>query len=314
MTGATVLAASCIFLLTATALQAAEVRMPTDDELKKVEQAAPAEPAARPAAPRKVLAWGRLEAHDPNPIAARTVEILGRKSGAFEAVVSQDPAALLPENLKGFDAILMNNVHEPDPFLPKDLAGRPAAEQESLKKRNEAIRQGILEFVRGGKGIAGIHAATAAFSTWPEYGRMMGGYYGAHIAQEVAVKLDEPNHPLCAAFGGKGFKINDEIYIFREPYSRRDLRVLLSLDLGRMPDPGKRPDKDYAISWVRAYGKGRVFYCSLGHAAATYWNPPVLRHMLAGIQFALGDLKAEAGPQPPAPLPPDPGARRTEQP
>jgi type 1 glutamine amidotransferase len=63
-----------------------------------------------------------------------------------------------------------------------------------------------------------------------------------------------------------------------------------------MDDPGKRPDKDYAISWVREYGKGRVFYCALGHAAPTYWNPAVLKHFLAGIQFAIGDLKAEAKP------------------
>jgi type 1 glutamine amidotransferase len=297
MTHMTVLLAGGIFLLAASALRAAEVRMPTEDELKKVEQAAPAEPAAKPAAPRKVLVWGRLAAHDPNPIAAKTMEILGKKSGAFQAVVSQEPAALLAESLKGFDAILINNVHEPDPFLPKDLAQRPAAEQEALKKQNEAIHQAILEFVRGGKGIAGIHAATAAFGAWPEYGRLMGGFYGAHIAQEVPIKLDEPDHPLNAAFGGKGFKINDEIYIFRDPYSRRELRVLLSLDLSEMADPGKRPDKDYAVSWVRDYGKGRVFYCSLGHANATYWNPLFLRHVLAGIQFAIGDLKADAAPR-----------------
>jgi type 1 glutamine amidotransferase len=48
--------------------------------------------------------------------------------------------------------------------------------------------------------------------------------------------------------------------------------------------------------WVREYGQGRVFYSTLGHVAQTYWNPTVLRHFLAGIQFALGDLKADAKP------------------
>ncbi len=71
---------------------------------------------------------------------------------------------------------------------------------------------------------------------------------------------------------------------------------MLSLDLGKTKDPEKRPDKDYAVSWVRPYGQGRVFYCSLGHAAAPYCNPVVLRHYLAGIQFAIGDLPAEAAP------------------
>lgn len=292
------LAVGLILLLSVPILQAGQNAPPgpTNDQIKMMEQAAPTEAPAKPAQPRKVLVWGRMAAHDPNPYAARALAILGTKSGAFEAVVSEDPAALLAEDLKGFDAIIMNNVHEQEPFLPRDLGQRPADEQESLKKRNEAIHRSVLEFVSGGKGIVGIHAATAAFNSWPQYGEMMGGYYAGHVAQEVPIKLDEPNHPLCAPFGGKGFKINDEIYFFAAPYSRQKLRVLMSLDLREMPDPGKRPDKDYAVSWVREYGKGRVFYCVLGHAATTYWNPLVLRHFLAGIQFAIGDLKADAAP------------------
>jgi len=271
-------------------------RPPTDAEIRKVQEAAPAEPIIKPAQPRKVLVWGLLAAHDPNALAARTMEILGKKTGAFEATVSEDPAALLPDALKPFDAILMNNVHRPDPFMPDDLKSRPPEEQKKLQEQNEAIHKSILEFVSGGKGIAGIHAATAAFSKWPQYGELMGGFYGGHMAGDVAIKLDEPGHPLCAMFGGKGFRINDEIYFFKEPYSRAKLRVLLSLDLAQMDDPAKRPDKDYAVTWVRDYGKGRAFYCSLGHAAPVYWNPAVLKHFLAGIQFAIGDLKAEAKP------------------
>jgi type 1 glutamine amidotransferase len=57
-----------------------------------------------------------------------------------------------------------------------------------------------------------------------------------------------------------------------------------------MEDPQKRPDKEYAISWIRDYGKGRVFYTTLGHDAATYWNPVFLQHLLAGVQFSIGDL------------------------
>ena len=63
-----------------------------------------------------------------------------------------------------------------------------------------------------------------------------------------------------------------------------------------MEDPHKRPDEDYAVSWVRAYGKGRVFYTTLGHDSATYWNPVCLKHLLAGVQFAIGDLEGETAP------------------
>lgn len=273
------------------------LRMPSEEEIRKVEAAAPSEAPARPAGPRKVLVWGRLDAHDPNAIAARTFEILGRKSGAYEAVVSQEPADLEPERIRNFDALVMNNVHQPDPFLPADLKDRPAAEQEALHRQKAAIEKAILDFVGSGKGLVGVHAATAAFSRWPEYGELIGGYYGGHVAGEVTIRVEEPDHPLCAPFGGKAFKINDEIYIFKEPYSRQKVRVLLSLDLGAMSDPGKRPDRDYAVSWVKPYGRGRVFYCSLGHASATYWNGAVLRHLLAGVQFAIGDLKADALPR-----------------
>jgi hypothetical protein len=146
--------------------------------------------------------------------------------------------------------------------------------------------------------VVGIHAATAALQGWREYGEMIGGLYGAHIGpQEVAIKVEEAGHPLNACFEGKGVKITDEVYLFREPYSRKALRVLLTLDLEQMPDPGKRPDKDYAVSWVRPYEKGRVFYTVLGHEPATYWNPLFLRHLVAGVQFATGDLEAPAAPR-----------------
>lgn len=73
--------------------------------------------------------------------------------------------------------------------------------------------------------------------------------------------------------------------------------MLLSLDLNKTKDPGKRVDKDYAVGSVRPYGKDRVFYCSLGHTAAAYCIPQVFERYLAGIQFAVGDLEADATPR-----------------
>lgn len=273
-------------------MKARKVSWPTEQQIQHIEAAAPDRAPARPAKPRKVLVWGHTWTHEPNPYAEKALEILGRKTDAFQAVVSDDPRLLLGDRLGQFDALVMNNIHEPNPFLPEDFAQRTGEQKATARKFDEAVKQSILDYVRSGKGIVGIHAATAALQSWPEYGEMMGGYYSGHIYQEVAVKLDDPQHPVNACFGGKPWRINDEIYIFREPYSRERLHVLLSLDLDRMDDPGKRSDKDYAVSWVRGYGRGRVFYTTLGHAAETYWNPLFLRHMLAGIQLAIGDLPA----------------------
>ena len=273
-------------------MKAKEIPEPTKEQIQQMEAAAPDKAPVKPAKARKVLVWGHAWAHLPNPYAEAALEVLGRKSGAFQAVVSDDPRLLLSDRLPQFDALVMNNIHERDPFLPEDFAKLKGEQKIAAQKFDAAVKQSILDYVRGGKGIVGIHAATAAFANWPEYGEMMGAYYGGHIYQQVPIKLDDPQHPLNACFGGKSWSINDEIYICREPYSRDKLHVLMSLDLSQMDDPGKRPDKDYAISWVRKYGDGRVFYTTLGHDPQTYWNPLFLQHVLAGIQFATGDLPA----------------------
>jgi hypothetical protein len=100
------------------------------------------------------------------------------------------------------------------------------------------------------------------------------------------------------SFQGQGFKINDEIYRTSPPlYSRKDRRVLMSLDMSDETTKNAkdvRPDDmDTGISWIKPVGKGRFFYCSLGHNNHLTWNRPVLEHYLAGIQYALGDFKVD---------------------
>lgn len=271
-------------------MKAKNVAAPTEKQIKLIEAASPDKTPAEPTKPRKVLVWGHVWTHQPNPYAEKALEILALKTGAFEAIISDDPRLLLGDKIKQFDALVMNNIHEREPFLPDDFARLKAEQKATAQKFDKAIKQSILKYVRSGKGVVGIHAATAAFGNWSEYGDMMGAYYGGHIHQEVVIKPEEPKHPVNACFGGKPFTITDEIYICREPYSRNKVHVIASLDLSRMEDPQKRPDKDYAVSWIQTYGKGRVFYTTLGHDAATYWNPVFLQHLLAGIQFAIGDL------------------------
>ncbi len=287
-------------------MKAKNVRGPNPQELKAIEAACPATPPARPAKPRRVLAWGHAWTHTPNAFAEEALKILAAKSGAFEVTVTDDPRLLLGDALPRYDALVMNNIHERDPFLPANFGQLDPEQKAAAKKMDAAIKQSILEFVKGvtrrdgkvipGKGIVGIHAATCALQGWPDYGEMMGGYYGGHIYQDLVLKIDDPSHPLVACLEGKPWKIHDEIYFLRAPHDPKKLRILLSLDLDAMKDPGKRPDKHYAISYVRPYGTGRVFYTTLGHDPRTYANPTFLRHILAGIQFAIGDLPGETTP------------------
>jgi type 1 glutamine amidotransferase/HEAT repeat protein len=254
--------------------------------LAQIDASLPTQATATPQAPRKVFVFTACTGykHKSIPVAAKAFEMLGAKTGAFTAFSSADPAMFAAEPLAQFDAVIMDNC-----------TGEPIADL--------AQRMNLVDFVKNGKGIVGVHAATDCFYNWAEYGDMMGGYFDLHpwnSGDTVGVKLDDPAHPLVAAFNGQNFKIKDEIYQFKEPYSREKLRVLLSLDNANTDmDKGDlihRTDGDFAISWVRSYGNGRVFYCSLGHNSETFANPLVLRHYLDGIQFACGDLQVDTTP------------------
>jgi type 1 glutamine amidotransferase len=168
----------------------------------------------------------------------------------------------------------------------------------------EAAKQALLDYANGGGAIVGIHSAVDTFKAWPEGARIVGATFGGHPWHPSgiwSVKLEEPDHPLLRAWAGKDFKMHDEFYELAGPYERGDRRVLMSLDL-RDPvtagvTPLHRTDKDFAVSWIKRQGQGRVFYCMFGHIGDPFQDPRVLRYYLDGIQWALGDLEADATPR-----------------
>jgi type 1 glutamine amidotransferase len=373
--------------------------------------ALPAAAPAKPKQPRKVLVLGKAAGfvHSSIPIAGRTIEELGKKTGAWSTTITYDPADINEANLKQYDAIFLASTTGAFLDDPNDAAATAAR------------RKALLDFVRGGKGLAGIHAATDSYhqnrpstdatagggraagpgggrgggrggqgapvvaqflaqgdknadqkisrdefgaladawytkldttnsgrvaqadfpqrftsllpapappalgrtgfpiqgpatnlgpdnqvGTWPEFNTMIGGFFKFHWndGQEIYVKVDEPSHPLNAAFKGKPqLLIIDETYTFgRETYSRKNLRVLTSVDYAKMSDEDKkkesnpRADGDYALSWIRREGTGRVFYEAHGHNEKIYAITPILEHVLAGMQYVLGDLQADDSP------------------
>ncbi len=258
------------------------------EEIAAIRAAVPRAATVEPRRPRLVLVFNRSEGfqHSAIPRAAAALEMIGKTTGAFETVQSDDLSALSAENLKRFDAVCFNNTTQ-------------------LKVEDPAIRASLLEFISSGKGIIGIHAATDNFPTWPEGQELFGGFFDGHPWTgdgTWAVRITDPDHPVTAAFEKKDFLINDELYRIHQVNLRKNCRVLLAIDMKNERNrraPGVRPtDRDLPISWVRTYGKGRLFYSSLGHNDAIYANPAVLRHYLDGIQFALGDLAAPTEPIP----------------
>jgi len=135
----------------------------------------------------------------------------------------------------------------------------------------------------------------------PEFGEMMGAQDGPHRVETATVKIEDPGSPLTKAFNGKEFQWTDEFYHFLPigPFSRDKVHVLLRIDTDKSDMSrwqGVRPDNYYAISWIKSYGKGRVFNCALGHTPTLFETPAFGKFILSAIQFVLGDLPADTTP------------------
>ena len=282
---------------------AADVKAQSDvneETVKKIAAALPAKTPATPKKERKVLVFSKTNGfrHGSIPVGVKTMKMLGEKTGAFSVVHSEDEGMFEPEMLKQFDAVFMVNTTG-EVFKPKGKLPNDESKKKEILEREERLKKSLVDFIKSGKGIVGIHSATDTYKNWKEYNDMMGGAFDGHPwHMEVPVRLLDKDHPLNKVFDGQGFKVTDEIYQFRADTALpKDRRMLLSLDpswdqLSR----GKREDKFYPISWIDRYGDGRVFYCSLGHRNEIYHNPAVLEHYLAGIQYALGDLDVDDQP------------------
>lgn len=254
---------------------------PSQDDLDKVAAALPEKPTVEPAKDRKILIIDKCQGffHKSIPLATEAFKMLGDKTGAYTADSTDDLAALSADNLKQYDAILFNNT--------------------TRLKLTDDQKAALLDFVKSGKGVIGVHAATDNFYEWPEGAAMMGGLFDGHPwggGGTWAFKIDEPEHPLCKGFNNKGFLTKEEVYKMKAPYSRERSRVLVSLDMEEGRNVPGREDGDNAVSWIHPFGDGRVFYCSLGHNNHIFQTPEIMQHYIDGIQYALGDLECDDTP------------------
>lgn len=267
-----------------------------DDERRRIEAVIPSRRFATPKKARKLLIFDRnvgYGGHASIPAANQAFTLMGRKTGAFDTIISQDPSFFLPDNLRQFNAVFFNNT-------VGNLFEDPA------------LRQSLVEFVYGGGGLMGVHGTSVAFTQWPgaiedwpEFGLMLGARGANHRESDehVFIRLDDPDHPVNQPFGGRDFDYRDEFFRFHECYSRKRVRVLQSIDTEKTGIPEGQPrgncireDNDYALAWVRNYGRGRVFYSTIAHNPYVFRDPKMLAFYLAATQFVLGDLPAPTIP------------------
>ena len=284
------------------AVSYAETRLVNDEQWQRIEKVLPAQATANPLKPRKLLIFNRnveYDGHRASILAgSEAFRQFGKKTGAFEAIISEDPAMFDRQTLAQFDAIFLNNN-----------IGSCVSEPER--------RKNLLEFVTRGGGLMGVHGTSVAFTKWQwppledwkEFGHMLGArgakHRGGYVKEPIVMALDDPAHPLVDVFGKESYPWVDEIFRYNAPYSRKNVRVLLKIDTQKTDlstyKPGDaddclRDDKDYAIAWIRNYGKGRVFYSALAHSPHVFEDAKMLRFYLDGAQFVLGDLPVPTTP------------------
>lgn len=250
---------------------------------------ATAAPAAAQAADEKkhllMLGASDFFAHDSVSHAMFTMAKIGERTGLFDVRFRTDMELMTKQKLKGnrknldyFDAVMF--------YTQGDL------------KVSEEQKADLMRFVKeDGKAILVVHSGTDSFrETWPEYIDMVGGAFINHPWHEkIRVRVEDRTHPISRHFPAE-FEITDEIYQV-DRYDRSKVRVLMRMDTSSVDMTKKgvqRTDGDFALAWVREFGKGRVFTCLLGHRPEVWDNPDIQKMWLEGFRWAIGITNGES--------------------
>jgi uncharacterized protein len=227
--------------------------------------------------------------HEAVSHAMATVERLGKQTGIWDTTLRTDTEVLTKKkleynakNLNDFDAVLF--------YTGGNL------EMDAQQKAD------FISFVHDdGRGFIGVHSAAITFTGWPEYGDMIGGYYDEHpwLTFDAPIIVEDPGFPGMQQWPHE-FVLHDEIYQMRN-YSREKVRVLMRLDVSKLDMTNKhvhRTDGDFAVTWAKMYGKGRVYYTSLGHLEANWDRPEFQQMTTEAIKWAMGLENADITPRP----------------
>ena len=244
----------------------------------------PLPPAPRPKEVRikHVLVIGQTKdwEHDSVSAAMAAVYNMGRESGLWETTMRTDTKSLTKKelvrnakNLSYFDLIVFANTSG-----ELDMDASQKADMMSFIKED-------------GKGFVGIHAALDTNHAWPEYGEMLGGWFDEHpwMTFNAPIVNEDPSFPAVRHFPAAFVKY-DEIYQ-PKAWSRDKVNVLLSLDPAKLEYENNpkihRADHDFPVAWSKMYGKGRVFYSTLGHTEESWQDPDVRTMYFEAIKWAL---------------------------
>ncbi|KAA5538842.1 PKD domain-containing protein [Adhaeribacter rhizoryzae] len=182
----------------------------------------------------------------------------------MEADTTTNPAAFTDANLKNYAAVI---------FL--------STTGDVLNNAQEAAFE---RYIQAGGGFVGVHAAADTEYDWGWYGRLVGAYFLNHPKQQDAVIQVTNRKHISTKHLPKKWKRWDEWYSYKN--INPAIKVLMNLD--ETTYEGGKNGKNHPIAWYHEYDGGRAFYTGLGHTDESYVEPQFLKHLLGGIQYAIG--------------------------
>ncbi len=228
-----------------------------------------------------VIAQTKGWQHDSVSDGMAAVYEMGRESGLWETMLRTDTELITKKEMK----VNTKNLNYFDALVFVSTTGE--------LDLDDSQKADMMSFIKeDGKGFVGIHAALDTNYKWPEYGEMIGGWFDQHpwMTFNAPIINEDPGFPAVRHFP-HAFTKWDEIYQPKE-WSRDKVHVLLSLDPSKLNYENNprihRQDHDFAVAWDKMYGKGRVFYSTLGHTQESWSDPDIRKMYFEAIKWVLG--------------------------
>ncbi|PCG84457.1 glycosyl hydrolase [Streptomyces sp. WZ.A104] len=216
------------------------------------------------------------------------------KTAGFRHDSIPDGIAALKEIGKGA-SITVDSTESAAQFTTSNLARYDAVAFLSTTGDvlNAEQQKAFENYVATGGGYVGIHAAADTEYDWEFYGGLVGAYFDSHPQiQPATVRVEDHDHPATAHLDEE-WERTDEWYNYRTN-PRDKARILATLD--ETTYTGGNMKGDHPISWCQAYQGGRSFYTGLGHTKESYAEPAFRSHVLGGLRYATGQVKADCKP------------------
>lgn len=222
-----------------------------------------------PSEPPRVLVFSKTAGyrHESIDVGKKAIMALGAANG-FQVDTTEDASRITEDSLKHYAAVV---------FL---------SPTENILERPSEVD--LQRYIQAGGGFVGVHAATDAEYDWHWYGRLVGGYFTSHPAtQPATLRVVDKSHGSTAHLPAE-WKRTDEWYNFKSLVP--DLHVLIEIDESSYT--GGENGAKHPMAWYHDYDGGRAWYTELGHTVESYSDSLFLKHLLGGIQYAIGERRA----------------------